>query len=209
MMPPLSPSTFSPDNPCLRILQCMAVTLLTACAGAEPTASMPPRVIEAGAVYAGEGTQFTQLRGLDSLGIKAILDLDREHAYRVTGTVTRDWQIARDHGIRFVHLPLHPTEPPSVDELNWAVRILTDRSTQPILVHADGSDERTRMVIAAYRIRVQRWPPELARGELMAGSADDARLKAWEKRLFEYARSPSDGSFLRSPSDGSKLAAIR
>lgn len=145
------------------------------------------RVVQAGAVYVGEGGQFSGLRGLDSLGIEAVLDLDREHAVKALGTVSRDWGIAREHGMRFVHLPLHPDRPPSLEELDWAVRVLEDRSTQPILVHVDGDDRRARMVIAAYRVRVQGWSPERALEEMTQESIRGSGSVKWRERLLEYA----------------------
>lgn len=181
------------DSRVPRSLACVALLAVTTCTAADRDAAVEVRVraIEPGAVYAGAGGHFSQLRGLDSLGLKAVLDLDREPAIKRLGTVTRDWDIARDRGIRFIHLPLHPTTPPSVEELDLAVSILNDSATWPIIVHADGADDRTAMVIAAYRIRSQGWPTGRALEEMMPATGRDARSAAWRQRLLEFASASS------------------
>ena len=188
------------------VVACVGVVTLTACGDATGT-SIGVRVIEEGAVYAGEGAQFPELSGLDSLKLRAVLDLDREHVIRGAGTVTRDWDIARERRIRFVHLPLNPAEPPSLAELDWAVRILSDSSTHPILVHADGDDQRTRIVIAAYRVRAHGWLPERALREMMPDSVSGERWDSWERRLREYANAPPDRQRLHiAPVNDSRVA---
>lgn len=146
-----------------------------------------PRTIEAGAVYASS-QGIHRLGDLDSYQLTAVLDVDAESPIRSVGSVSRDWRSARDRDLRFVHLPLHATSPPSIQELQWAVNILADTALRPILLTCDGKDGRVEMVVAAYRIRIQRWPIERALAELTSGSPSTfAALPAWTGRLREYA----------------------
>lgn len=176
---------------------------------AEDHAGARVRVVVPGAVYAGASVQFSELHGIDSLGVRAVLDLDREHWGEPDGRVARDWGIARRYGMRFVHLPLHPVLPPSLAELEWAVAILEDSGTRPILVHADRGEERTGMVIAAYRIGVQGWSAERAYAEMVPDGGHDPRFAPWRERLFEFAaarrsRMPLD----QSPSEPSPPTSV-
>lgn len=155
----------------LRLGQLISVALvaagvLMACSEArravEPTEGF--RTVARGDVYAGARPDSAGLRWLDSLGVKTILSLERGVWRETSGEVDREWKAARKLGLRFVHLPLHPTDAPTMRELDWAVAILEDPWTHPIFVHGDQGSDRTGMVIAAYRIKVEGWSPDRAYG---------------------------------------------
>lgn len=172
------------------------------------------QVVERGAVYVAGGGQFTEMSGLDSLGLTAVLDLDREHWGEANGRVPRDWEIARGHGLRFVHLPLHPDVPPSLAELEAAVAILTDAWTRPVLVHVDRGVERVAAVVAAYRIAHHGWSVDRALGEPSAAGLRAADRAAWRQRLIEFAaarraRDPLDPTApTPTPSDDRRAIAV-
>lgn len=144
------------------------------------------RVVEPGVVYAGAAADVVDAAEIDALGIRTILDLDQENLAD-RRRVSRDHGLARERGALFVHLPLDPHVAPSLAELDAAVEILGERRFQPILVQADHSDHRTWLVVAAYRVRMQGWPPERAVQEMMERSRHGSSGPAWSARLAEYA----------------------
>lgn len=191
----------------------VVIAALISCSDADaPQSHAQVRVIESGAVYVGGPAPFSALAGLDSLRLATVLDLDREHVGAPNGRVARDWEIARERGLRFVHLPLHPVLPPSLAELEAAVAILSDTWARPVLVRVDRGPARATMVVAAYRVARQGWSAERAFAEMTAGGAQRAELEAWRRRLDEYAaarrsRDPLDQSPVR-PMAPSVVAAI-
>jgi protein tyrosine/serine phosphatase len=145
------------------------------------------RTVAQGEVYAGARPDPVGLRWLDSLGVKTILSLERGVWRETSGEVDREWKAARKLGLRFVHLPLHPTDAPTMRELDWAVAILEDPWTHPIFVHGDQGSDRTGMVIAAYRIKVQGWSPGRAYREMTEHGFRQIIHFGWKDRLFSYA----------------------
>lgn len=147
------------------------------------------RTIEADAVYAvyaGDAVERGQRSAVQALGIRTVLDLDQEQ-WGDRARVSNDHAMARARGALFVHLPLDPMMAPSLSELNAAVDVLRERRFHPVLVQADHSGHRTRLVVAAYRVRVQRWTPEHAAREMARDAPWAPWLPAWRARLLEYA----------------------
>lgn len=178
----------------LRLVHLLSVVIvaagfLTACAetgrAVEPIEGF--RIVAPGAVYAGARPDSGGLRWLDSMGVKTILNLDRGVWRETSDEVEREWKNARKLEMRFVHLPLHPTAVPTMRELDWAVAILEDPWTHPIFVHGDQGSDRTGMVIAAYRIKVQGWSPDRAYQEMTEHGFGEALHFGWKDRLFGYA----------------------
>ena len=113
--------------------------------------------------------------------------------------VERDWKAARQLDIRFVHLPFHPTRPPTIRELHWDVAILQDPETRPIFVHAARGSDRTGIVIAAYRIKVQGWSAERAYREMLEHGFREVAHFRWKDRLFAYAEVTRIGATIQAP----------
>jgi protein tyrosine/serine phosphatase len=147
----------------------------------------PIRAVDEGAVYASEPGRLADVRALDSLRIRTVLDLDDGRVGEPGNQVERDWQFANARGIRFIHLPLPAATPPSLEQLEWAVNALRAPWTRPILVRSDHGAERTLIVVAAYRIDVQRWSADSAYREMIPDSTRDARFADWRARLREFA----------------------
>ena len=168
---------------------------LCACVAADTRASLGASIltVDDGAVYASRTGHPADANTLDSLRIKTVLDLDDGRVGEPGNQVERDWQFAHARGIRFIHLPLPNGSPPSIEQLEWAVNALRAEWTHPVLVRSDHGEERTRVVVAAYRIDVQRWPADSAYRELMPDSTRDARFSDWRARLREFAAARNPG----------------
>jgi tyrosine-protein phosphatase SIW14 len=161
--------------------------MLTGCAKPPAEAVERFRVVEPGKLSAGARLSADGLRWLKSRGTGTILNLERELLETVPGEVKKERARAQAFGLSFVHLPLHPVAAPTISQLDAAVSVITSAGG-PVFVHCDHGSDRTGMVIAAYRIKVQRWPATRAYQELIDSGFHSRVYFWWKERLFEYAR---------------------
>jgi tyrosine-protein phosphatase SIW14 len=77
-------------------------------------------------------------------------------------------RFCRDHGIRFVSLPSNHKNPPTQEQLQRFVDIVSDQSQRPVLVHCKRGQQRTGLFCAAYRMACEGWSAEEALAEMDA-----------------------------------------
>jgi protein tyrosine phosphatase (PTP) superfamily phosphohydrolase (DUF442 family) len=68
-------------------------------------------------------------------------------------------------GLAVVHVPMEAKDIPPMDEVDRALDVVLDPSRRPILVHCAHGQERTGVVIAAYRVVSENWTPAAAEKE--------------------------------------------
>jgi protein tyrosine/serine phosphatase len=81
----------------------------------------------------------------------------------VDGDVLRDSSAVHHEWLKF-----SPFSPKDQDVLTF-LRIVTDKASQPVLVHCAQGSDRTGMMVAIYRIVVQGWSKEDALNEMVKG----------------------------------------
>ncbi|MGH9441282.1 MAG: fused DSP-PTPase phosphatase/NAD kinase-like protein [Thermoanaerobaculia bacterium] len=96
---------------------------------------------------------------LAALGVKTVLDLRSGHA---------DSEEAGKTVLRFLRVPMRAWSARD-DQVVAALRILSDPSNRPILVHCQHGADRTGMILALYRVVVQNWTKEDALREMDQG----------------------------------------
>ncbi|MEO8001194.1 MAG: dual specificity protein phosphatase family protein [Arenimonas sp.] len=96
---------------------------------------------------------------IKSLGIKTVLNL-REH--------DKDIVLRKTSGIGFKQYPLHTWDIDDRD-IVAVLKIITNPTNQPILVHCAHGADRTGLMMASYRMIVQGWSKEDARKEMKQG----------------------------------------
>jgi protein tyrosine/serine phosphatase len=127
--------------------------------GAEPCSDEVPhlRVVEPGLYRSGRPGCASYAR-LRALGIRTILNLEGRRVAR--GERRRAAQFPE---IRVVNVPLSGWHQPSFEQLDDALQVLAT-APRPILVHCRHGEDRTGVVVAAYRVALeQRSVPEAAR----------------------------------------------
>jgi protein tyrosine/serine phosphatase len=72
---------------------------------------------------------------------------------------------AKQHGIRFIHLPIGV---PSPEEVTKFLEIVNNPTSQPVLVHCWHGTVRTGVLVAIYRIKEQGWPLQKALDEMIS-----------------------------------------
>ena len=114
------------------------------------------------ALYRGAQPKEVGLSELKLLGITTIVDLRGEDRERV------DWE--RKHaetlGMRFVHIPVSGWSPPTDEQIVQFLSLFHNQPGQKIFVHCRFGDDRTGVFTAAYRMAIEKWPPEQAMREM-------------------------------------------
>jgi protein tyrosine/serine phosphatase len=111
-------------------------------------------------LYRGGQPHGTGLQSLKKLGINTIIDL------RLSGDDTESAQVKK-LGMEFVPLPWHCLFPKD-DVIAKFLVYLKEHPKKKVFVHCRYGDDRTGMMIAAYRISAQGWTPAEARKEMNA-----------------------------------------
>ena len=110
-------------------------------------------------VYRSAQPSAEGMKNLEAMGIRTVLNLR---------TYNSDRDETKGTGLREVRVQMHAWDP-RFDEIAEALRVLTDRSGAPYLVHCQHGADRTGMTVAMYRMVVQNWPREEAIREMLDG----------------------------------------
>jgi protein tyrosine phosphatase (PTP) superfamily phosphohydrolase (DUF442 family) len=110
-------------------------------------------------LYRGAQPTPDGIQELQKLGVKTIVDLRFGHS---------DKEILGDANIAFEHIPMLAWAPKEDDVVRF-LRIVTDKSRQPVFVHCQHGADRTGMMCAAYRVVVDGWTKQQAIDEMTNG----------------------------------------
>lgn len=109
-------------------------------------------------LYRGGQPTLQGLRTLAKMGVNTIVDV------RLTGA-DKERQEANQLGMQFVALPWHCLSPKD-EVFARFLKLLQDNQRKKVFVHCRYGDDRTGMMIAAYRMAVQGWTPKEAEKEM-------------------------------------------
>lgn len=101
------------------------------------------------------------LAELKKLGVTTIVDL-RGNA----GPVAWERAQAESLGMRFVNIPVRGWSPPGNAQVAEFLKVLQQDPAQKIFVHCYYGEDRTGVMVAAYRIAQQNWTPDQAITEM-------------------------------------------
>jgi len=124
-----------------------------------------PGVPNAGSVtstlFRGAQPEGAGYAGLQKLGINVVVDFRPEN-----GVANSERKAVESLGMRFVSLPWNAVALPTRDELLSFFTLLRDNPDKKVFIHCEYGRDRTGVMIALYRIAVDRWTPEQAIGEM-------------------------------------------
>jgi tyrosine-protein phosphatase SIW14 len=99
---------------------------------------------------------------LHNIGIKTILDLENEF-----GEAAWERRQCEAAGIRFYSMRMSAFLTPDHGTVDAILALLATKEAWPLLVHCKQGVDRTGLVVALYRVKVQGWSKEKADEEML------------------------------------------
>jgi tyrosine-protein phosphatase SIW14 len=143
------------------------------------------RMVDPG-IYAGARPTEKGVEILKQKGIRSILDLEEWTFVPNPKQIVNERAWAARNGIKFIRVPMRPLQAPSKNQLDRAVLEVLKKANRPIYIHCRQGKDRTGMVVAVYRIRVDGWSTDKAYEEMKARGFHTHRLFWWKWTLFKY-----------------------
>jgi len=101
---------------------------------------------------------------LKRMGIKTVINLRSRHSEK---------KAVEAEGMRSIEIPLSVFDDVGVKTVNRIIEIMADPDNQPVYVHCKLGQDRTGVVIAAYRMKVDGWSLKEAEAEMQAFGFND------------------------------------
>jgi len=149
-------------------------------------------------LYRGGQPKGTGYEHLKEMGIDIVVD------GRLTGKDKEKKDVTKA-GMKFVPVPWHCLFPRDAVFAKF-LKVMRDNPDKKIFVHCRYGDDRTGMMIAAYRMAVDGWTPEEARKEMDKFGFHRMvcpSLEFYEKKFPDHLKNSRDFRDLRSQLAGS------
>jgi protein tyrosine/serine phosphatase len=111
---------------------------------------------------------FDQLK---EMGIATLISLQWNK------TVEKENEMAKENGIHFMNYPIKANEEIDEATVSKIFRALKNSKKQPIYLHCQFGRDRTGLIFALYRVKVQGWTPKAAYKEWTDMGFDPKFLK--------------------------------
>ncbi|MBX9691790.1 MAG: tyrosine-protein phosphatase [Cyanobacteria bacterium] len=122
-----------------------------------------PHLIEVtNSLWRGGQPTHTGLRQLKSRGIRTIINLREEHL-----SISQEAALAKELSLEYISLPLRPFDVPSQDSIERFLAVVENDRYHPVFVHCLHGMDRTGLMVALYRLKVQDWSFEPAYEEML------------------------------------------
>ena len=109
--------------------------------------------------YRGAQPQKQDYASLASLGIKTVVDLQRDGE-------ANEMQMVESKGMKFFRLEMTTTDRPDPQTVSRFLNIVNDPANQPVFVHCHGGRHRTGVMTAIYRLTHDDWTADRAFAEM-------------------------------------------
>ncbi len=141
----------------------LALLLLTAVEAAQDTALSKIKIKNFGCVnqnyYRGAQPQGQDYRDLAGLGVRMVIDLEREGD-------ANEQQEVEAAGMKFHRMEMSDKSRPTFEQAEEFLKMANDPANQPVFVHCHGGRHRTGAMTAIYRIANQGWTADIAYDEM-------------------------------------------
>lgn len=116
---------------------------------------------------------------LKKIGVKTIINLRSKHSEK------KDVESA---GMKSIEVPMNVLKDVDIKTINSVIDMMINIDNQPVYVHSKLGQDRTGIVIAAYRMRVERWSLKEAEAEMQLFGFNDLWWELKES-IRKYAKS--------------------
>jgi protein tyrosine/serine phosphatase len=125
-------------------------------------------------VYRGAQPKPDGYATLKAMGIRTIINLRLLHSEREAVTAA---------GMRSIEIPMNTFKDVNLEKVKRVIGFIRDPANQPVFVHCAHGQDRTGIVVAAYRMEADGWSREDAIAEMQAFGFNDI----WHE-LMEFVR---------------------
>jgi protein tyrosine/serine phosphatase len=101
------------------------------------------------------------LRKAAAWGVRTVIDLCSEGK-----RARQEKALVESLGMRYVNIPMSGLRAPTQAEVERVLELIHGSAEQPVLVHCRRGSDRTGVIVAAYRIRFDRWGASAAYDEM-------------------------------------------
>lgn len=150
-----------------------------------------------GALFRGGQPKAAAFEQLKQLGVTTVVNL-RTWKHEVESERKR----VESLGLRFIPIPVSGWAPPSDEQVAQFLALFHDKPGERIFVHCKFGDDRTGVMIAAYRIAENRWSAKQAIQEMYFFGFH----KHWHPSMETYVRN-FPGKFASDPAFASLRVA--
>jgi tyrosine-protein phosphatase SIW14 len=128
-------------------------------------------------IYRGAQPTGKGYATLKKMGIRTVINL------RTSDSEKKKVEAA---GMRSVEIPMGMLNNGDKDKVDKVVAIMGDPSNRPVFVHCRQGRDRTGIVVAAYRMKIEGWPLALAEAEMESFGFNDVWVN-FRRFLHRYA----------------------
>jgi protein tyrosine/serine phosphatase len=114
---------------------------------------------------------------LTKMGIRTVINLRTTESER---------KMVEGAGMRSVEIPLNMFDNGDREKVDRIVALMADPANQPVFVHCKLGKDRTGIVVAAFRMKVEGWPLAQAEAEMDSFGFNDAWIHL-RRFLHRYA----------------------
>jgi len=120
---------------------------------------------------------------LKKMGIKTVVNLRSQHGEKDTVEAA---------GMQSIEIPMSVFRSVDIEKVNNIINSMVNPDNQPVYIHCKLGQDRTGVVMSAYRMRVDGWSLSEAEAEMQSFGFNDLWIKL-KKFVREYAKSLGEG----------------
>jgi protein tyrosine/serine phosphatase len=135
------------------------------------------------AIFRGAQPLPEGYKTLKEMGIKTVINLRSQHSEK---------DVVEAAGMQSIEFPMDIFRSVDIEKVNNIINSMIDPANQPVYVHCKLGEDRTGVVIAAYRMRIGGWLLSEAKAEMQSFGFNDVWIHL-KKFVREYAESLEEG----------------
>jgi len=110
----------------------------------------------------------------------------------------KEKDLVENLGVEFISIPIDAQNKQGLDKIERCLNIISDTGRQPVFIHCLLGKDRTGLICAAYRTKVQKWNFSDSFKEMLSYGYDQARYYKLKESLidwYEYLKQEAKGGF--------------